>query len=106
MRSPIDALDAACGVLGGQQQLADAITTATPETPCTTSAISQWRTRLRDGSPFPEDRCEPIEAVTVGAVVCEELRPDLIWRRGLDGRVVGIERRILPTPRPLPLAAE
>lgn len=99
MRTPLEALDAACAALGGQQQLADALSQATPDRPCSTSAISQWRTRMQDGGLFPEERAEPVEAVTKRAVTCEELRPDLLWHRNGRGAVVAVARPIQPTPR-------
>lgn len=94
MPTPSCALDAACLALGGQQRLADALTKATPDTPITSSAISQWRRRL-----VPLERCEPIEAVTAGRVRCEQLRPDLCWRRDGRGRVVAVAQTVKPTPR-------
>jgi DNA-binding transcriptional regulator YdaS (Cro superfamily) len=97
MRTPIESLDAACIALGGQQRLADALTAATPDHPCTTSAISQWRTRLFAGGALPQDRAEPVEAVTNGSVRVEEWRPDLLWRRDQDGRVIGVITPIAPT---------
>jgi len=36
--------------------------------------ISQWKTGVRQ---VPAERCPDIERATVGAVTCEELRPDL-----------------------------
>ncbi len=38
--------------------------------------ISQWKTGKR---PIPAERCPEIEKATLGAVRCEELRPDIDW---------------------------
>lgn len=38
--------------------------------------ISQWRTNERR---VPAERCPDIERATMGAVKCEELRPDVDW---------------------------
>lgn len=84
----MQALEAACDLLGGQYKLADAIRRTSP-------SISEWKRR----KVIPEDCCEPIEAVTDGAVRVEELRPDLRWRRDASGRVVGVEKPIKPTAR-------
>lgn len=38
--------------------------------------ISQWANGVR---PIPAERCLEIEKITEGAVMCEELRPDVDW---------------------------
>lgn len=38
--------------------------------------VSQWRYGIKQ---VPAERCPDIEAATVGAVTCEELRPDISW---------------------------
>lgn len=38
--------------------------------------LSQWRTNDRR---VPAERCPDIERATLGAVKCEELRPDVNW---------------------------
>jgi len=43
--------------------------------------VSQWSNKVR---PIPDDRCPAIEQATAGAVSCEEMRPDLHWRRIKD----------------------
>lgn len=40
--------------------------------------VWQWKSGSR---PVPVDRCHAIEAATGGVVSCEELRPDVVWRR-------------------------
>lgn len=90
----MEALDAACALLGSQQNLAAALTLISPR--LTSPSISDWRNR----AVVPDDRCEPIETATAGAVTVEELRPDLRWRRDAAGQVVGCEKQIKPTPRP------
>lgn len=82
MRTPMEALDAACAVLDGQKALADALT-AVCDTSISSPSISGWRER----ETIPEDRCGPIELVTNGAVLADELRPDLLWIRDKSGTV-------------------
>lgn len=43
--------------------------------------VSQWRNGERK---IPEPRCREIEIATEGAVTCEQLRPDVDWRRWKD----------------------
>jgi DNA-binding transcriptional regulator YdaS (Cro superfamily) len=38
--------------------------------------VSQWKNMSR---PIPAQRCLEIEKATLGAVRCEELRPDIDW---------------------------
>lgn len=50
---------------------------------------SGWR-----GRRVPLGRCPAIEAATGGAVLCEEMRPDVIWERDARGRVLGYRVRL------------
>jgi DNA-binding transcriptional regulator YdaS (Cro superfamily) len=45
------------------------------------SFLNQWLTGAR---PIPEVRALEIERATNGVVTCEELRPDVDWRRWRD----------------------
>jgi|SRR5690348_1561003 len=97
MPSPIKALDAACDHFraeGGQTALAAAIGMKSP-------SISDWRKKISGGNAkaIPPERCEPVEAATAGKVRVEELRPDLLWKRDPEGRVIGFITPIKPTPR-------
>jgi DNA-binding transcriptional regulator YdaS (Cro superfamily) len=47
-------------------------------------AVSKWLARG-----VPLDRCVVIECATAGEVRCEELRPDVAWRRDGEGQVTG-----------------
>lgn len=38
--------------------------------------VSQWKTGARR---VPAERCPQIERLTEGAVLCEEMRPDVEW---------------------------
>jgi len=49
--------------------------------------ISQWANGHR---PIPAERCPEIERATGGAVICEDLRPDVDWQV------------IRANPRPIP----
>lgn len=40
------------------------------------SLVSQWKLCVRQ---VPAERCPEIEKATNGAVICEELRPDVDW---------------------------
>lgn len=42
----------------------------------TPSAVHQW---LRGQRPVPAERCPAIERLTLRAVTCEQLRPDVEW---------------------------
>lgn len=97
MPTPLQSLDAATTCFraqGGQAALAEAIGVKSP-------SISGWRKALAAGNRkgIPQDRCEPIETATAGKVRVEELRPDLLWKRDPDGRVVGVITPIKPTRR-------
>jgi len=115
MRTPLEALETACRVMGGQQGLADALSAIGPR--CTQPAIHQWFIR----GVIPEERCEPIEAVTaakwpelseqdrnayVSSPRVEELRPDLGWERNAAGHVVANRRAIEPVAAALAPAAK
>ncbi|MFD2754268.1 helix-turn-helix domain-containing protein [Comamonas terrae] len=56
-------------LLGGQLALAKALKVTPP-------AVHQWLTGAR---PVPAERCPSIERLTSGAVLCEQLRPDVEW---------------------------
>jgi len=94
MRTPMEALDAACAALNGQKALADALTAIGP-TSVSSPSISGWRER----ESIPEERCWPIEVATGGVVLAEELRPDLRWIRNKAGEVTAYETPITPTAR-------
>jgi len=91
--TPADALQRAINsdLFTSQRAFAAALSLATGRR-VTSQAISQWKV-----NGVPEDRCEPIEAVTKGAVRVEELRPDIQWQRDPQGRVTGY----LPSPVPI-----
>lgn len=59
---------------GAQSQLAAQIV-AQPQ------LVWQWANRVKQ---VPADRCPAIERASDGACTCEELRPDLKWRRVAD----------------------
>lgn len=69
----MDALDRAIEIAGGVGKLADLVNSRQ-------SVVSNWRAR---GNVSAEG-CADIERATVGAVTCEELRPDLQWHRIAD----------------------
>lgn len=52
-----------------------------------------WAWLKRDGG-APEDMCPAIEAVT--GVMCERLRPDVLWVRDASGLVTGYQ---VPVPQ-------
>jgi DNA-binding transcriptional regulator YdaS (Cro superfamily) len=56
---------------GAQTDLARAIG-------CPSQLIWQWARGVR---PIPEDRCPSLEKATLGAVRCEDMRPDVPWAR-------------------------
>jgi DNA-binding transcriptional regulator YdaS (Cro superfamily) len=64
----MDALKRAISLAGGQSALARAIGHS-PQT------ISNWVSRGN----VPAEHCPAIEAATLGAVRCEDLRPDVAW---------------------------
>lgn len=45
--------------------------------------VRQWRHGQDDRRPSPRNSAA-IERATGGIVTCEELRPDLTWKRGAD----------------------
>lgn len=73
---------AACGT---QAELARRIA-------ATTAQIDQWK---KGDRPIPAMRCESIEIASGGAVKCEDLRPDVEWTRGVDGRAFYRESRVM-----------
>lgn len=44
--------------------------------------VSQWVGGVKA---VPAERCPEIEKATAGAVKCEELRPDVDWKRTREG---------------------
>lgn len=64
-----NAIEKACGIIGGQTALARLIGIATP-------TVNQW---VKNKRPIPAERCPSIERATNGAVRCEDLRPDVDW---------------------------
>jgi DNA-binding transcriptional regulator YdaS (Cro superfamily) len=62
---PNAALNLACNLMGGQSALAAALGIKSP-------SISEWRKRR-----IPAERCQDIEALTLGRVTCHALRPDV-----------------------------
>lgn len=64
-----DALQRVCDALGGASELARRLDVKPP-------TVSQWLRKVR---PIPADRCPDIEQMVSGAVLCEELRPDVNW---------------------------
>lgn len=64
-----NAIEKACGIIGGQTALARLIGIATP-------TVNQW---VKNKRPVPAERCPSIERATNGAVRCEDLRPDVDW---------------------------
>ena len=61
-------------VRGRQKEVAEAIG-AQPQ------LVGQWALKVRQ---VPDARCPAIEMATAGAVTCEDMRPDLTWRRIRD----------------------
>lgn len=66
-------LDVATKAAGGVSELARKVGVAQ-------GAVSNWRKRGR----IPPRNCPAIEAAVTGAVVCEQMRPDLRWVRVPD----------------------
>lgn len=64
----MDALKKAICVAGGQSALARSLGYS-PQT------VSNWIARGN----VPAEHCPAIEAATLGAVKCEDLRPDVCW---------------------------
>lgn len=79
MRSPMEALDAACDHAGGQASLAEQLTAMGARV--TSPAISDWRRR----GVIPEDRGAPIESLT--GIRADELCPQVEWLRENDAIV-------------------
>lgn len=69
MLAAMSAIKKVCKVLGSQRRLAELLG-VTPAT------INQWVSGRR---PVPSERCIDIERATVGAVRCEDIRPDIDW---------------------------
>ena len=59
----------ACKAIGGQSALARALGVTPP-------TVNEW---IKAKRPVPAERCPTIERLTLGAVRCEELRPDVDW---------------------------
>ena len=62
-------LDKACRLVGGQAVLARILKVKPP-------TVNQW---LKMKKPIPARHCPDIERAVFGAVVCEELCPDVDW---------------------------
>lgn len=73
----MDALNRAISIFETQAKLAKAIGVSQ-------QAICNWRSRGN----IPAEYCPSIERATCGAVVCEDLRPDVDWAylRGTEKR--------------------
>lgn len=65
----MNAIKKAIEVVGSQEKLAAQLGIKQP-------TVSQW---LRGDRPIPAERCPAIERATSGAVLCEDLRPDIEW---------------------------
>jgi DNA-binding transcriptional regulator YdaS (Cro superfamily) len=63
-------LDRAAELCGGITKLASAIGVTSVQ------VVSNWRA---EGRRVPAEHCPAIERATGGAVLCEELRPDVDW---------------------------
>ncbi|KAB8312269.1 helix-turn-helix domain-containing protein [Erwinia endophytica] len=63
------AIEKACQSVGSQAALARCLGLSPP-------TVNQWVSGKR---PIPAERCLDIEKATLGAVTCEELRPDVDW---------------------------
>lgn len=72
----MNALARAIELVGGASKLARLLGAPYPST------VTNWMLQKRV---VPAERCESIEAITEGAVTCEQLRPDLDWIR-VNGR--------------------
>lgn len=59
----------ACVRIGGQSSMARCLGVSSP-------TVNQWVKGIRQ---IPAERCPEIEKVTLGAVRCEDLRPDIDW---------------------------
>lgn len=65
----ITAIKAACSHVGGQAEMAKRLGISPP-------TVNQWINGARQ---IPARRCPEIEKATLGAVRCEDLRPDIDW---------------------------
>ena len=70
----MDALTTAISKFDTMRAFSDAIGVKPP-------TVSQW---IRGERPIPMSKCLEIERACEGAVTCEELRPDVDWRRHRD----------------------
>ncbi len=68
-KTPHTAIKKTCRVIGSQAALARLIGVTPP-------TVNQWVSGHRQ---VPAERCPQIEKATLGAVKCEELRPDIDW---------------------------
>ena len=66
MQTEFIPLSRACGLVGGQAELARLLGVSSP-------VVNQW---VKGKRPIPLDRCVDIERMTSGRVTCEQLRPD------------------------------
>lgn len=64
-----DAIKSACLYVGGQAEMAKRLGISSP-------TVNQWANGVRQ---VPAERCPEIEKATLGAVRCEDLRPDIDW---------------------------
>ena len=62
-------LDKACRLVGGQAALARILKVKPP-------TVNQW---LKLEKPIPARHCPNIERAVMGAVICEQLLPDVDW---------------------------
>lgn len=65
----IHPIDRAAALIGSQARMASLLGV-------TRAAVNQWKT---EGRTVPAEHCPAIEEATGGAVLCEELRPDVNW---------------------------
>src|SRR5438132_7646974 len=72
--SPPQPLKVASNLAGGLTKLARQLGVTPP-------TVHEWTVKERK---VPEARCAQIERITDGKVTCEQLRPDLPWRRFAD----------------------
>ncbi|MCW5600431.1 helix-turn-helix domain-containing protein [Nitrosomonas sp.] len=75
--------DKACQLIGGQAKMARILGVKPP-------TVNQWVHLVK---PIPAERCPEIEKATLGAVRCEELRPDVDWAY-LRGTMTKYERQV------------
>lgn len=72
--TPVDALNRAIKLAGGQSSLADKLPLSSGGKPVSQARVSYWVNRDKKA---PTELCPDIEALT--GVPCEELRPDVNW---------------------------